>query len=1065
MKSLHQLIISNRLRGYDYSQPVAYYVTLYKYNREYLFGEMILNGYGKFLLLLFTLYGRVLNPPVLPIINYPIINSFRTFHTAKLKTEEKNMSYTTGKNYYGFTLHTMEELTDIHSTGYHFKHDQSGAELVYLVNADPNKVFSVTFRTPPWDNTGLPHILEHSVLCGSRKFPVKEPFVELIKGSLNTFLNAMTYPDKTIYPVASMNPKDFQNLMDVYMDAVLYPQIDKIPEIFYQEGWHYHLEKPEDPLTINGVVYNEMLGAFSTAESVLFRRSKQLLYPDTPYAWESGGTPDEIPSLTYEKFVEFHKTYYHPSNSRIFIYGDGDMDAHLAFLDREYLKNFKAIDCDSEIRVPVTFTRTQSAIETYSLPAGENPSDKSYLSLHFGCGQHLTPVETLERNILMHYLMSTPGSPLKNRLRDASLGQDVFGSYESDILSPYMSLIVKHSSPSKEKKFETIVRKTLEELRDGGMDRRQLEASLNITEFKTREGDYGSTPTGLIYNQAMMNSWLYNRDPFEYLKFNSAFKEIRDRLKTDSFHKLIDTIFLNNPHTLKLRLDPEPGLAERKIRMLSESLQKIKETMDPEELKSVVENTHKLIQRQKTPDSPEDLATIPALSRDDIQKEARTFPVEEIGWENGKFLYHPAESMGIQYVKFFFDLSVVPEELLPAAGLLPDLLGQLSTENRTYTELSNDLLFYTGGFYVYTSAFTPVKNPDAFLPKLTVSLRYLSAFTGKALDLAGEILTQTRFDEKKRIHDLIRELRSEIEISLVNSGHSFAAGQIHSALKHEGTFDEITNGYDFYEWLADLDKHFEERYNSLKKDLEQLIKIIFRKEGLIPALTGEKDDLKTFTNNLKSFESRLPSEIFPTQTWELTRNTPNRGFYTPGDVNYVVFGTYLPEEIMQFSGKYHVLQHILSLDFLWNQVRVQGGAYGAFCSFSRNGQIFFSSYRDPNLGKTLETYRMIPEYLSRFDANEQFMTNLIIGTISRRDTPVSVSQEGTMAFSRYLTGYTDEMNQTERDDILSCTSQDIRNFSRILKIAVSQGIYSVFGSEKAVKEAKELFSDIHYAIK
>jgi len=975
------------------------------------------------------------------------------------------MSYKTDETYHGFTLHRIEELADIHSTGYHFRHDQSGAELVYLVNADPNKVFSITFRTPPGDNTGLPHILEHSVLCGSRKFPVKEPFVELIKGSLNTFLNAMTYPDKTLYPVASMNPKDFMNLMDVYMDAVLYPQIDKVPEIFYQEGWHYHLEKPEEPLTINGVVYNEMLGAFSTAESVLYRRSKQLLFPDSPYAWESGGAPDEIPTLTYEKFIEFHKTYYHPSNSRIFIYGDGDMDAHLSFLDREYLNRFNAIDPDSEIRVPMIFTRTKAAVETYSLPAGENPHGKSYLSIHYGCGQNLSPRESLERGILMHYLMNTPGSPLKNRLRDAELGQDVFGSYESDMVTPYMSLIVKHSSPDKEELFEKIVRETLEELRDGKLDRRQLEASLNIAEFKTREGDYGSMPTGLIYNQAMMNSWLYDGDPFEYLKFDTAFKTIRESLKTDRFHKLIDEIFLNNPHTLKLRLDPEPGLSERKIRALSESLQKTKDTMSPEELKRVVKTTQKLIQRQNTPDSPEDLATIPGLSREDIQKKARTFPVEDIPWNNGKILFHPAETKGIQYAHFYFDLSAVPEDLLPVAGILPDLLGQLSTEKRSYTDLSNDLLFYTGGFSVQTSAFLPVENPDAFLPKLAVSLRCLSTFTDKALDLAGEILTQTRFDEKKRIHDLIREMRSDAEINLVNSGHSFAAGQVNAALKHYGKFEEIMNGYDFYTWLTDLDMHFEDRYHALKQDLEVLIKNIFRKDALIPALTGEKDDIKTFTNHLKSFKSRLNSHSLPSQAWTLPLNPPNRGFYTPGDVNYVVFGACLPEEIMQFNGKYHVLKHVLSLDYLWNRVRVQGGAYGAFCAFSRNGRILFSSYRDPHIRKTLETYRQIPDYLTLFDADEQFMTNIIIGTIARQDTPMSVSQEGSMAFSRYLTGLTDDMIQREREDIVSCTAEDIRKFAEILKNAVTQGIYCTFGSEKAVKEEKELFSEIRYALK
>ncbi|MDD3807113.1 MAG: insulinase family protein [Candidatus Marinimicrobia bacterium] len=975
------------------------------------------------------------------------------------------MTYHIGRIYHGFTLYSMNALQDIHSTGYHFHHEKSGADLVYLVSSDSNKVFSITFRTPPWDNTGIPHILEHSVLCGSRKFPVKEPFVELIKSSLNTFLNALTYPDKTVFPVASMNPKDFMNLMDVYMDAVLYPNIYKIPEIFYQEGWHYHLEKPEDPLTINGVVYNEMLGEFSTAESVLYRRAKQLLFPNSPYAFESGGDPDKIPTLTYEKFLQYHQTYYHPSNSRLFIYGNGDMDTHLAFLNQEYLKDFTAIDPKSEIHVPHSFTHEKEAVDVYSLPADENPSGKSYLSLHYGAGQNLTLQESLERSVLMHYLMNTPGAPLKNALREASLGKDVFGSFESDLRTPYMSLVLKHSYPEKQKDFEFLVRNQLESLCDGKLDRRQLEASLNIIEFKTREADFGSFPTGLVYNQLMMNSWLYERDPFEYLNFENTFKTIRKNINSDHFPYLIESIFLENPHTLKLRLDPEPGLSERKMKVFTESLQKKKELMNPDVLDTIIQTTHKLIERQNTPDKPEDLAKIPKLSRDDIQKSARIFPVEERGWDHGKMLFHPSESKGIQYTYFYFDLSAVPESLLPVAGMLPDLLGQLSTEKRSYIDISNDLLFYTGEFSVQTTAILPVNNPDVFMPKLIVNFRYLSTFTEKALDLVGEILTQTRFDEKKRIHDLIQEMRSDAEVSLVNSGHSFAARQVNAALKHVGKFEETMNGYDFYTWLVDLDDNFESLYETLKQDLESLIKIIFRQETFIPALAAEEEDLKHLTKHLPSIFSQFQSGDFPVHSWELPLNLPNRGFYTPGDVNFVVFGTYLSKETMQYSGKYHILQHILSMDYLWNRIRVQGGAYGVFCTFTRHGRVLFSSYRDPNIRKTLETYRLVPDYLSKFEADDSTMTQLIIGTIARQDIPLSVSQEGEISFHRYLSGLKDRMIQAEREEILSCTAKDIRRYADILKRAVSQGIYCVFGSEKAIKEEKELFTEIIYAVK
>ncbi len=560
----------------------------------------------------------------------------------------------------GFRLLEERRLDEIDSTGRVYLHVQSGARLIHIANKDDHRVFCIGFRTPPPDDTGLPHILEHSVLCGSRRFPVKEPFVELAKGSLKTFLNALTYPDKTIYPIASKNAKDFRNLMDVYLDAVFHPKIYDQPQILMQEGWHYDLENPTDELTYKGVVYNEMKGALSVPESVLFRKIQESLFPGHLYAREAGGDPDDIPKLTQEQFTAFHGKYYHPSNSYIFLYGTESVEEELAFLDREYLHEYKRSDVDSIIPLVPSFKTPVELDAHYPISADEPVQDKCYLSLNFCTGAATDPEVCLALDILAHLLLETQAAPLRRSLLDAHLGKDVFGSFENGIRQPIWSVVVKGSNPEEKKRFQTVVFDSLKELAAKGLDKKAVEASLNAKEFALREADFRGYPKGLVYCVRVLDAWLYDGDPFMHIQWLPVLEKIKSALTGDYFERMIEKHLLSNPHHSLVVAKPQPGLAERMAEQTRKQLRDFKSRLSAQQVEELVASARELKARQEAADSQEALSSIPLLKMSDIPKTVEKFPIEVDTSRGFELLRHPQFANHILYLNLYFDTRSVP---------------------------------------------------------------------------------------------------------------------------------------------------------------------------------------------------------------------------------------------------------------------------------------------------------------------------------------------------------------------------------------------------------------------
>ncbi|RBP45531.1 hypothetical protein DFR81_10267 [Garciella nitratireducens] len=971
-----------------------------------------------------------------------------------------NMQLKVGENYYGFKLISQKEIKEVNGVGRLFIHEKSGAQLYHIENKDDNKVFSISFRTPPEDSTGVSHILEHSVLCGSRKFPIKEPFVELAKGSLNTFLNAMTFPDKTMYPIASQNEKDFLNLMDVYLDAVFYPNIYENPYILKQEGWHYEIEDVNEEIRYKGVVYNEMKGAFSSPDSVLARKTQEVLFPDSPYGMESGGDPEYIPDLTQEQFLAFHKKYYHPANSYLYIYGNGNILEYLKFIDKEYLSNFEKKEVDSEIPIQKSFDKPKEVAIEYPISRGEKEKDKTFLSLNFVIGKS-TNVETyLAFDILIYLLLQTSSAPLKRALIDADLGKDVTGFFENSILQPIFSIIVKNSNPEKKEKFQTVVFETLEKLVKEGIDKKLIEAAINRYEFNLREADYGSYPKGLMYAIQMMDSWLYDADPVVHLEYEETLKKVKKALTTNYFENMIEKYLLNNHHCALILLKPKKGLAEEREKATREKLAKFKESLSKEEIKKLVQETMALRKRQMTPDSPEQLNTIPLLNIEDINPNVEKLPLEEKKEEDTDILFHPLFTNGIAYVNLYFDTNIIPQKLIPYISLLSQLLGKLSTEKYNYEDLSNEINANTGGIQFSTEAFEENGSDEQYYPKFIIKSKALVDKLPKLHSLIAEIMLHTKFSEEKRLKQIIQESKSKIERIMQNSGHLVVVRRLYSYFSPTGHYLELLNGIEYYKFLVDLEENFDNKKLEIKENLMKVSQLIFNKNQLLISITTEEKDYNKFIQKLPTLIQQLNIQNNNSVEYRFDFKAKNEGLMTSSEVQYVGKGYNFKKLGHSYTGSLQVLKTILSYDHLWNRIRVQGGAYGAFFNAGRDGNIYFVSYRDPNLIETLKAYDATSKYLKNFDVDEREMRKYIIGTISALDTPLTPAAKGELATSRYIRHIKYEDIQRERREVLNATKEDIRNTSYLIKDVLDQNYFCIMGNEDKIMSHKEIFNDL-----
>ncbi len=964
-----------------------------------------------------------------------------------------------------YEIKELRDIPDLNSKGALLMHKKSGAKVVVMENDDPNKVFYIGFRTTPDNSTGVAHIMEHTVLCGSRKFPVKDPFVELVKGSLNTFLNAMTYPDKTVYPVASCNDTDFKNLMDVYLDAVFYPNIFKEKKIFMQEGWHYELDKPDGELKINGVVYNEMKGAFSSPDDVLDRAVLNTLFPDNTYAFESGGDPDDIPALTYEEYLQFHKKYYHPSNSYLYLYGNMDMEERLNWLDEHYLADFDYQEVDSEINEQKPFAKPVDIVQEYSITTDESERDHTYLSYNAVVGNVLDKEKYIAFQILDYALCTAPGAPIKQVLTDKGIGTEIYCVYDNGIYQPYFSIVAKNANLEQKDEFIGTIEEELKRLKKEGISKKALKAGLNYFEFKYREADFGSYPKGLMYGLQMFDSWLYDvNSPFMHVEANETFALLKERIETDYFERLIGTYLLDNTHKSYVCVVPKPGLNVEKEKKLSEMLSAYKEQLTETQIERLIEETRSLEEYQESEDAPEDLAKIPMLKREDMKKEAEPFVNEIIEKDGTKILFHDLFTNGVSYIRLIFDISDLKEEQLFTLGILKAVWGLMDTKRHSYGDFFNEIYMNTGGVAPVINSYANAKDNEAFRLHLECKAKALYNQADKAFEIMEELLLETDFTDKKRLLEILEETKSRLEANLQSAGHAAAELRAASYFNKTAYIEEQLRGIGFYKKLDGLIKNFDAKADELIGNLQDLVQNICKKQSFMLDYTGTKEGFEEIAALIPSCREKLFDGQKGKITMEIYPKTYNEGFKTSGQVQYVCRCGSFKEKGLPYHGALKVLKVMMGYDYLWLNVRVKGGAYGCMNNFRNTGESYFVSYRDPNLKETLEVYEKAAEYIRNFRADERTMTKYVIGAISDKDMPLTPQAKGTRSMSAYFADYDFAMEQKERDELLRTDDKMIRSLAAYIDAFMEKQYICVIGSEEKIKNNCDLFEHIENLI-
>jgi len=967
----------------------------------------------------------------------------------------------TDRMYSGFTVNKQVFIKELDADMYTLEHKQTGAQVVYIDSDDDNKVFSVTFRTPPSDSTGVFHILEHSLLCGSEKFDVKEPFVELLKGSMNTFLNALTYADKTMYPVASRNEKDFLNLMDVYLDSVFNPNIAREEEIFKQEGWHCEPTGDSDRLAYKGVVYNEMKGVFSSPDSILFNSINESLFPDTAYRHVYGGDPEKITDLSYEKFMETYRRYYHPSNSYIYLYGDMDVEEKLALIDRDYLSKYERKQIDSAVAMQEPI-KDMLLVKEYEILESDTEENKVHMSLNFVIGDHSNRERVLAFEMLEKILLSSDAAPLKKALIDKGIGQNVVGFFNSGIRQPVLSVMVKNASSGQEEALKQTVVEELEKLVREGIDKKLIEGVISKSEFRLREADYGIK--GLMYNLMTLNNLLYDGDPRAHLEYEEALASIKTALSGNYFETLIDRTLLNSDHNSITVIKPSKTLAAEKRRNESEKLEKFKKSLGLEGLERLKRENEKLVARQTTPDKKEKLDAIPMLELSDLEREPERLPCIQTKEKGLDLLWHEMNTNKIVYYNMYFDIENVVNALgeshVPYLSLLSRFMGKVDTENYDYGRLANEVDIKFGSLGFQNDIYESLTAADYFNGRFSIRAKVLDGHLEASLRDIDEIINRTVFTNKKRIFELLQEMKIELEAYINQSGNSFASMRLNSHWSKASQYADKLYGIDFYDFVRGILEDFDGQYEGLKKALETVKKHIFTDKNATFSCTADKMQFDAFRELLPAVKLNKTQAVGESSRSEFAATGKSEAFVISSGVSYVVKGGNYRNFGYEYSGKTKVFKRILDLDYLWNTVRVQGGAYGAGAIVRRLGDFNFYSFRDPNVAGTFDVYDRAYEYVKNFDEDVREMTKYIIGTIAELDSPLSNRQKGEESDSNYFSGITIEDLRKERQEILSTTAEDIREYAAMVKDVLEKGKVCVIGNGEKINESKEAFEKI-----
>lgn len=974
------------------------------------------------------------------------------------------MEFKVNKIYYGFKLIEESVVDEIQSVARTFEHVKSGARLMHLENSDDNKLFSIGFRTTPTDSTGVAHILEHSVLCGSRKFKSKDPVGDIAKSSLNTFLNAMTYTDKTIYPVSSRNHKDFMNLMNVYLDAVLHPNIYENHEILRQEGWRHEIDPDTNKLSCKGVVYSEMQGAFSSPEEVICSNIYSSLFPNTTYAFVSGGAPDVIPDLTQENFEEFHRKFYHPTNSYIFLYGDQDLHKCLEFINDEYLMEFDRIEIPSHIEDVQAFEKMVEQTSEYSISEEEDEKNKTFLALSFACEKTSNAQEYLAMKILYNMFIESSASPIKTALLKAEIGEciitidDMNMDPTKQMLFP---IVVKNTDESKKDGFKKVIFDTLKVLVKNGIDKNLLEASINSVEFELREADpWRIANKGIQYNQWALNSWIYDGDPLAHLKYEENLNKIKVSINNNYFENFIEKYMINNSHCSLVVLNPKKGLEETKTKALDEKLQSYKASLSETELQELNARNEKLKEAQVSVDSQEAKETVPKLPIGEVSTKAEEIPQVAVKEQGVTILKHNIYTNKIAYINLLFDTSIMEEEYIPYVGLLGDILGEIDTAKRPYSELITEIYKNTGGITFENEIYTEKDNVEAYHAKFIIKSKVISENIPDLLWLINEIITSTVFDNASRIKQVIQEIKSKLQMRIINAGHQVAITRAFSKFSYADRYRDAAGGALYYEFICNLEKNFEASSNEIKNNLIKVYETIFNKNNLIVSVVGTESESEKLVSNINIILDNLKDDKFETPSVKWQPSKESEGIITASNVQFVAKGFNCAKIGYKYSGKMRVMENILVNEYLYTRVRLQGGAYGAIMEMHKDGNLAFVSYRDPNLTKTVSAYNEAYKFLEGADFTEKDMENFIIGTVGKIYKPLTPDKKGEKAVENYICDISYEDTQRERDEILSTTLEDIKSYANMIKMGMDQNYCCVVGNEGRIKENKDMFDKV-----
>lgn len=985
------------------------------------------------------------------IIFYFIIALFSGFSFVK-----KDDSLIVGQTYYGFKLTSQKYVDEIQSNVMIFNHVKSGAKLLFLKNSDDNKVFSIAFKTPATDNTGVNHIIEHSVLDGSLNYPVKSPFLEIGKRSVNTFLNAYTAPDSTVFPVASRNEKDFNNLMGIYLDAVFHPNVLKDKRIFLQEAGHYELDSKESDLTYKGVVFNEMKGNLSSPGSLLNDKINESLFPDTQYKWNSGGTPEAIPTLTWEKLKETYNKNYQPSNSYIYLYGNVNIKKTLEYIDSKYLNNLtnKKVNIATTLQKP--FTKPNLVVSDYPIDKDADPSKKAFLSMNFVIDKFTNKDDAIAMMFLNYLLLGNNGSPLKSALLNSNIGSNVYGNVNIQGLQSTYSIIAENAGADQREQFQKIITDTLNGLLKNGLDKTYVSSLIHSYEINFRAGRSDAN-RGITYSSQAFTSWINGGDPMEYLSLNSSIEKIKDSVSNDYFQNLISKYLLNNKLSSIVVLNPVPGLADKADADNKAGLKKLKDGLKTEDIDNIIKQTAELKKWQATPDTEEALAKLPSLDIADIDKQAEEVPTD-IKEENGiKLLSHPLYTNKIVYSDLYFDTSCVPQEKLPYLYLLSSLLGGLDTQNYSYMELINKANGCLGSLSFSPTAINKYNDMNTYYPKLDLSFYTLDSDLPSAFDIIKEIVNNTKYDNLQLMQQYIKMIRSSMDTNIVNLGMQIVDSRLQSYYSEFGKYNDISS-LPFYNFIVDLDNNFTTKSEDIVKNLKEVAGLVFNKKNMIASVTCDPDIYSSYTKEFDNFTNKLSNGDINPQAYKFDSSDKNEGYMTTSQVQYIAKGYDINKLGYTYSGKMQVLSSIINGDYIWNKVRELGGAYGGSFNISSTGNAEFLSWRDPNLKETLDIFDKAGDFIKDYNLKKKDIDNYIISTIGSIDRPMSPSEKGKSSDMSYFSGVTQDIIQKQRDEILSTTAEDIKSYGDMLNKITEQNDFCVFGNQSKIMDNKELFN-------